>query len=258
MQDTHAATAANKSLLNDGRDDRLWQQLSQFQIGDATDELRFEQRLARENGWPLHYAEQVVAEYKRFIYLIAVSGRKLTPSDAVDQAWHLHLAYTRSYWKDLCENTLGFELHHQPTRGGGQQQAHFRLCYTDTLQLYAEVFGQAPPEDIWPDVEERFNTANRFIRVNRNHVWTIAKPRYATPTLGLVSLMPMMITACTPAEGENPFWFWVKVVIGVVGIFLIIRWLNNTLGGSRSRGGDGGSGCGSGCSSGGCCGGGGD
>jgi len=252
----HNMTAGGYS----GDFEHLWQRLETFQVGAADDALSFCQRLARENGWPLAYAQQVFHEYKRFIYLIAISGKHLTPSDAVDQAWHLHLAYTRSYWQDLCEGILGFALHHQPTRGGTQQLNYFKLCYSETLQFYRETFASAAPIAIWPALEERFNQTNRFSRINHRHAWVIPKPRHALAGITLAGLVPIVISACTPGEAEDPFWFWVKTAIGVVGFLLVARWINKSLGGGRSTGGSGG-GCssgGSGCSSGGCCGGGGD
>jgi hypothetical protein len=232
----------------------LWQRLIAFHIGDDEAQLTFEHRLARENGWTSAFAERAVLEYKRFLYLVATSRRTLTPSDQVDQVWHLHLAYTRSYWKELCGEVLGFELHHQPTRGGSEQQAYFRERYADTLESYAVVFGSAPPADIWPSVEARFAEATGFTRINRHRVWLIPKPRIAAPLLAFALLMPVLITACMPKEGENQLWFWVKVAVGVWGIYLVVKFFNDKLGGSRGRGGDGGSGCSSGC--GGCCGGG--
>ena len=240
--------------------DPLWQKLGDFHIGDSDASFSFVQRLARENYWRIDYAEQVVSEYKRFIYLIATSGRHLTPSEQVDQAWHLHLAYTRSYWQELCGEILGFELHHQPTKGGRDQQGHFKLCYAATLETYAEVFGEAAPPAFWPDPAQRFRSSNHFTWVNRAEAWVIPKPRYALPVLGLAALLPLLVTACTPEQGASPFWFWMKVAIGVWGIWFLLRLANKHLGGGRGRGNNG-SGCGGGgCSSGGsgCCGGGGD
>ncbi|MEZ6192343.1 MAG: hypothetical protein R3C45_13785 [Phycisphaerales bacterium] len=49
----------------------------------------------------------MVNEYRRFCYLAIAAGHTVTPSDEVDQAWHLHLLYTRDYWEDFCPNVLG-------------------------------------------------------------------------------------------------------------------------------------------------------
>ena len=63
--------------------DLLWQKLDEFKIGSETAQLGFVNRLARDNDWTLEFAEKVVLEYKRFIYLVAKHKQELTPSDAV-------------------------------------------------------------------------------------------------------------------------------------------------------------------------------
>jgi len=95
----------------------LWQKLESFPLDDPSSGLRFSDRLARENGWSAAHSSGVIAEYRKFLYLCATAGHPVTPSDAVDQAWHLHLCYTQSYWDDLCGDILRFPLHHGPTKG---------------------------------------------------------------------------------------------------------------------------------------------
>src|SRR5580698_4696137 len=88
-----------------------------FQLDDPKAALPFSQRLARENGWTQAFAVRVVREYRRFAFLAIAAGHPVTPSEAVDQAWHLHLCYTESYWNHFCRETLGQPLHHGPTKG---------------------------------------------------------------------------------------------------------------------------------------------
>ena len=87
-------------------------------IGQIDAALSFEGRLAAENGWTEAFAVRVAREYRRFLALMALSDEQLTPSDAVDQAWHLHLSYSRDYWERFCPDILGRPLHHGPTAGG--------------------------------------------------------------------------------------------------------------------------------------------
>ncbi|GAA4338966.1 hypothetical protein GCM10023149_49350 [Mucilaginibacter gynuensis] len=95
----------------------LWQKIQSFQLDQPDADFSFSARLARENGWTAAYTHRVINEYKKFIFLCCVSEQGVTPSDPVDQAWHLHLTVTRSYWIDLCRDTLGSEIHHNPTKG---------------------------------------------------------------------------------------------------------------------------------------------
>lgn len=106
----------------------------------------FVQRLAEENGWTLGYAQRVVVEYRRFVWLAMQGQAVASPSDAVDQAWHLHLCESRDYWGVFCPEVLGAPLHHEPSRGG--DAADSAAQYAATLARYRERFGP-PPADIW-------------------------------------------------------------------------------------------------------------
>ena len=126
----------------------IWNKLKDFRINQGTEKLSFVTRLARENDWSLGYAEQVYQEYLKFIYLAGTSKQQVTPSDEVDQAWHLHLCYSDSYWNDLCKDVLGKHLHHGPTKGGEKENARFWDQYELTLRLYQREFGMDAPSNI--------------------------------------------------------------------------------------------------------------
>lgn len=149
--------------------DPLWQALERYEIGPPDAALSFAVRLARENRWSEVFAARVIGEYKRFCFLAVTAGHEVTPSDAVDQAWHLHLAYSRDYWQRFCPEVLGRELHHGPTAGGGAERARYFEQYARTLQSYEAAFGHAP-EDIWPDASTRFGRDPRAVRVRPGSV----------------------------------------------------------------------------------------
>jgi hypothetical protein len=155
----------------------LWQKIKRFEVGDPMAAFSFSGRLARENGWEVDYAERVVMEYKRFLFLASISPLPVTPSDQVDQAWHLHLLYTESYWQELCGSILPRPVNHGPTKGGQQENDKFEDWYERTKAFYREVFDRVPPEDIWPSSEIRFGEIN-FKRVNLDHHWIIRKPKW--------------------------------------------------------------------------------
>ncbi len=152
----------------------IWRKLEIFSIDPPDVSLTFEQRLARENRWSVQFASDVVLEYKKFLFLCASQDQPCTPSDAVDQAWHLHLAYTKSYWNDLCENVLGKKLHHNPTEGGQAEQEKFEDYYALTLSLYRNTFDAEPPENIWPSSQQRFSDIH-FQRINQRQYWIVPK-----------------------------------------------------------------------------------
>ncbi len=232
------------------RNAELMRRLEAFEIGREECALPFAARLARENGWRRDYAKRVITEYKRFVYLVAAGDGELTPSDEVDQAWHLHLLYTRSYWKELCGGLLGRELHHLPTRGGSAEGARFAAQYRATLEFYAREFGHPPPADIWPDVAARFRQADRFQRVNVAHRLLLPRPPRWLGRLAAVSLaLPLLVSCALGSADEDP-WFWVKTGLGIAAAIYLVKKLNDWLGGSGGGGG-GGFGCGgdSGCGS---------
>jgi uncharacterized protein (TIGR04222 family) len=154
----------------------LWGRLEHFQLDIAEAALPFSARLARENHWPADYAQRVIAEYKRFAFLAVTAGHPVSPSEDVDQAWHLHLTYSENYWKEFCPNILGKPLHHQPTRGGATERGKFEDWYARTLASYEQLFGQTPPQDIWPTPAARRGERHDFIRVDRERHWVICKP----------------------------------------------------------------------------------
>lgn len=138
--------------------DLLWQKLKKHTITPPNYTLTFEARLAREQAWSLDRSLAVVEEYRKFLFLLLTCSHPVTPSEDVDAAWHLHLLYTRSYYEDLCQQIAGFVIHHQPTAGGSAEGSKFREWYQQTINSYREFFGE-PPNDIWPDPDERFANA---------------------------------------------------------------------------------------------------
>ncbi|MFD0997963.1 glycine-rich domain-containing protein [Ohtaekwangia kribbensis] len=153
----------------------LWLKVRAFELDDPESAFPFSSRLARENGWTLEYTLRTIEEYKKFMFLICVAGYPLTPSDQVDQVWHLHLLYTYSYWKEFCATVLKREVHHGPTKGGKQEGEKFNDWYTKTLDTYTAIFQEPPPADIWPVNQKRFSEIN-YQRINLDKNWIIKKP----------------------------------------------------------------------------------
>jgi hypothetical protein len=239
--------------MSSHQEDHLWQALRAFEFDDASSPLTFTKRLARENSWSLKHARRVVEEYRRFIYLTMRAGHPVTPSDEVDQAWHLHLVYTRSYWEDLCQKVLGKPLHHGPTRGGQPEDAKYWLWYEKTRQSCHRLFEAEPPADIWPDPEVRFSTQAHWTRINRETFWLVPKLRVrhtAAASLAILAASAVLIACQSGKGGDFDPTF---IVIGaVVAMIAFISWLKNRHPQSTKKGNnsDSSSGCTSGYSSG--------
>jgi uncharacterized protein (TIGR04222 family) len=184
----------------------LWQRLDAHPF-ESSDRLDFTARLAREQGWTRDEARSAVAEYRKFCFLTATVGRCMTPSEIVDQVWHLHLTYTRDYWNVFCPQVLGCDLHHEPTRGNAGETAQFRECYADTLAEYHQHFG-VPPERYWPGTLERFRAGERFRWIDRERHMVLPRPRLPAVRTRVAAMFAMLLVCIAPsaqAQSANPF-----------------------------------------------------
>ncbi|MDZ4865803.1 MAG: hypothetical protein SGI91_00635 [Alphaproteobacteria bacterium] len=208
----------------------LWSRIACFTPDDPQADFQFTDRLARENGWSKAFAADAVEEYKKFVYLAAVSERHVTPSDVVDQVWHLHLTFTRSYWDDLCGAVLQKPLHHNPTMGGPAERARYRTQYAQTLALYQREFECAAPNAFWPDADVRFAGTAHQSWVDRRTHWIVVKPGWrgltvaalafgAVATIGTASATDAPVLAGIDAD-DLSLWvvgFAVIVVLSAIG-----------------------------------------
>lgn len=217
----------------------LLDRIMAFDIDGGPRQLSFAARLARENDWTVPFAERVIGEYKRFAFLTMTAGHPCTPSDQVDQAWHLHLTYTKSYWDRFCGEVLPRPLHHNPTEGGRAEDAKFDDWYARTLESYEQTFGSPPPSDIWPAASIRFGEDVHFTRVNTRRNWIL--PKRAVGMGGLALGVILAIGGCSAREVVlvTSLFLGFCLILGVVGILIV--GLNRRFG---SNGGNGGAGCG--------------
>ncbi|MEM9300389.1 MAG: hypothetical protein AAGA64_18680 [Bacteroidota bacterium] len=250
----------------------LWKKILNFELDDEDSDFTFSQRLARDNKWSHEFSKSVILEYKKFIYLCCVGSGEITPSDSVDQAWHLHLTYTRSYWVDMCKNTLGMNVHHNPTKGGDNERKRYSNDYDALHGAYLREFEVEPSKVIWPGNEERFSNVN-FKRINLSDYWLLRKPNLRHPAI-IVVVLPILTLLFIQSDKPIP---WGSLIVIVILLLFVARTIKGGgKGGKRRKNGsdsgsgwwsgfwgcssDGDSGCSShGCSSG-CsgCGGGGD
>ena len=166
----------------------IWVALRLHRIGPDEASLPFAARLARENGWTQMHAARVVEEYRRFCFLAVTAGHPVTPSDAVDQAWHLHLTYSRDYWENFCPKVLGRPLHHEPTSGGIEARHLYFRQYAETLKSYERIFGESPPADLWPTGAQRLLEDPRARRIHPRDGYLVTKRQAASLLLLAIGL----------------------------------------------------------------------
>src|SRR5262245_35945121 len=210
----------------------LWDRIQAFDMdGQPKPVLRFVDRLAKENSWSTEFATRAVREDKRFVFLSMTAGRSMCPSEQVDQVWHLHLTYTRSYWQRFCNQVIGSPLHHDPTRGGSDEGRKHWAMYSDTLLAYREAFGEDPPCDLWPPPDQRFGDDLEVAKVNRSRYWLVRKPR--VPRRREVAIATAIAAIFAAGCAGNPFelkgasflpvFFAAWAVAFAVG--LLVRWV---------------------------------
>ncbi|MEM8717718.1 MAG: DUF2207 domain-containing protein [Cyanobacteria bacterium P01_G01_bin.39] len=204
---------------------QLLKRIEEFSLDKPDVNLTFSQRLARENNWSIDYTHKVIKEYKKFIFLAVVAGHVVTPSEQIDQVWHLHLTYTRSYWDEFCLKVLQQTLHHRPTEGGQSENVKYDDLYRQTLNSYQKFFANSAPQDIWSSPHIRFGKDLDFKRINTQENWIIPKPNISfiiesiihktakfnkTTTLVVSIFLIILITLgnTLPGLAENTPFYW--------------------------------------------------
>ena len=197
----------------------LYRLISEFRVDDATAPKSFSRRLQKEHGWSPDFTALAVREYLRFMYLARTASGGVSPSQVVDEVWHLHLTFTRSYWKELCGEILGKEIHHDP--GTGLPGESFRDVFAETLALYRQEFDQDPPALIWQPAPQK--------KQNTGKLW-----------LGVAAGFALLAVGCASENGSDPgfstiFGLFMLLAVGgfIAGIFGIWRLIR---GGSPRQG----------------------
>ena len=129
------------------QDQALWDRLSAYGFPLTGGRESLERHLVQNTRLGGERAARVIAEYRRFLYLAAASGRLVVPSPLIDRVWHTHIEDTRAYLDDFCQTVIGRVIHHSP----GRPAAAADPGYAATLALYRETFGEEPLFRVWPD-----------------------------------------------------------------------------------------------------------
>jgi uncharacterized protein (TIGR04222 family) len=234
----HEAQKLNATSNHVSPNWQLWQDIVDYDIGAGAGSHIFLQRLARENSWDVAFARAAILEYKRFCYLQCSTDNALSPSRVVDQVWHLHLLYTRDYWRNFCPKVLRRDLHHQPAQGSAQEALGFREQYAQTLARYEAIFG-TPNAIIWPNLQQRFANGDdwrwqnqstprakkwRNWRLLRGHIVPGApKQRMRSSALFLLALsLPKSAQARNLMDFSGGEFLLFYLCAMILGIFLLL------------------------------------
>jgi len=117
-------------------------------------ETNYVNRLGQENNWDFIYTIRVIEEYKKFLFVYALDKKPISPPHPIDEAWHIHILYTKKYFEELTP-ILGKVLHHEPESGKKEENEITKLknWYDSTINRYRNLFGKEP-SDIWTVVKK--------------------------------------------------------------------------------------------------------
>lgn len=238
------ATTSDQSAAELAKQNDVWNRLMLWHPDEPDCPCAFSDRLQHENGWTRAYTRKAIAEYRKFLFLSQVADHIVCPSEDVDQVWHLHLTYTRSYWDELCGKILRRPLHHQPTRGGQSEQELYADLYRRTLSSYEHWFGCTPDPQLWPEPSKRF-ARKEFQRVDRVRYLLVRRPSLQLPNwlvgilnrlreilewprttkaAGLVLMLTPAVIPIGPLDWTGPdFLKWYSGVLigGIIAAFLL-------------------------------------
>lgn len=120
-------------------------------------------RIAKIYDVPESFAHGLIQETKRMLYLCAISGESVAPSDRVDWAWHEMIMFTKFY--AAFSQYIGIFVHHvpnPPTEGKDIPETWEHIqqtlsvprngsgTYNKTKQMYQKHFHTEPDPLYWP------------------------------------------------------------------------------------------------------------
>ncbi|MBS1713685.1 MAG: hypothetical protein JST30_05045 [Armatimonadetes bacterium] len=202
--------------------DALWSAIQEFAIDETGVTVTFAQKLARQQGWTEAFALRAIEEYRRFVYLAMTGEREATPSEDVDQVWHLHLQYTVSYWERM-HAFLPRKLHHHPSRGGSAEDGRIDRQYRQTLALYEEAFGEPAPDDLWPRATDRARHRSTVSDQISQDTWSVPKKqaRWAGG-LAAVGVLATLGAGCAPLLAQDATTGLGIALVGAGAVVVVI------------------------------------
>jgi hypothetical protein len=125
-------------------------QLRRLRVIADFDLTRVRARLLKEGELDAEAVDPAILEFRRYLGLSVVDPRPLSMfSEDVDEVWHACVLFTRLY-ADLCDQALGYFLHHEPNDGmepsdGSEDDPH--SDWSAFAEVYTALYG--PPGPIW-------------------------------------------------------------------------------------------------------------
>ena len=102
-------------------------------------------RLLNQSVLPAERVDDAIFEFRRFLGLAIVGcqHRLQMVNAAVDAVWHTSLLFSRLY-ADLCEQTVGQFIHHEPLMGEAADTRRVLDGRREFEQAYRRAYGELP------------------------------------------------------------------------------------------------------------------
>lgn len=196
---------------------QLWEQVLSFDIEEYQFNYGFALRLATENNWSFSFTAAAIKEYKKFMFLAAISEEMIAPAEIIDVVWHLHLIYTDAY-QSFC-NVLGKEIRHVPSRKQLEEQVTFRAAWLHTQTIYTSFFGPMPDE-IWKH-KSMYDTLNLSVAsYSVEQVKILVFALFPVLVWGLYALLKPVYRGI-----ESSYFIPAYTILGII-IFIILGQYN--------------------------------
>ena len=195
----------------------LWKKIEAYNFDEPISEYGFSTRLAKENFWTIDFTQKAMLEYKKFMYLAAISDLMVSPSEIVDTVWHQHLIFTQSY-ADFCR-MIGKDVQHIPSTHNRAEFEKFKLAKERTKELYQNNFGEQLAV-IWqyPDMFASLQLTKAKIKIRTFLIIAI---------IGfLILIYPFyLLLSHVYIHIDNPY-FVIGYIALAISAFIIIEWYN--------------------------------
>jgi len=125
-------------------------------VGRPAALAKLARRMYYDHGWQAGFAASAVAEYFRFLELKVevndIDATLLSPSELLDQVWHMHILNTKDYAADVndlftAQGKLAQFLHH--STDNAHDVAEVQCRRQAALRQYASRFRTEAPEAFW-------------------------------------------------------------------------------------------------------------
>lgn len=125
-------------------DPHLWNRIRIAPLPASKAQHEFAQALAQLSDLPVFEAREVEEEYRRFLYLAAITDALRVPPEPVRKAWLMHSQAPE--YTAFCAGVLGKPL----VLDDGTRKFGANAAYRRTLERYVHEFGEEPPATVWP------------------------------------------------------------------------------------------------------------